>query len=441
MAAERAEVAVPILRELRGYGRFDPSGSDERAHAVTTEEITINGSVAPGFEGVRAAFEENLRVHGDVGASVGVYVDGEQKVDLWGGLADAASGARWQQDTVAIVYSVTKGATATLAWLLAQRGELDFDAPVTAYWPEFAGGGKADMPVRYLFTHQAGLPYLDQQLSREEVLEGSRIVTVLEQQAPVWQPGTAHGYHAVTYGWLAGALIKRITGRRLGELFADEVAGPLGLDFHIGLPAADAGRVAQLIDMPAPDPAALDAVTDPAVRELLTKMVAAMTDPSSMFSRALSTNGALPAPDAATWNDPRVYQAEIPAANGITNGRSLARMYAANVGDVDGVRLLSDETVGLATAEQVSGPDLTLIFPTRFGTGFMLPKADMPMLSENSFGHVGVGGALGFADSRYKVGFGYVQNQLLAAAGPVGDPRTGGLIAAVAEAIGAPVPG
>ncbi len=408
---------------------------------MTVGEIEVHGTVAPGFEGVHAAFEENFRQYGDVGASVGVYVDGAQKVDLWGGIADTATGRPWQEDTVGIVYSVTKGATATVAWLLAQRGELDFDAPVTAYWPEFAGGGKAGLPVRYLFTHQAGLPYLDQTLTRDEVLEGSKIVTVLEHEEPVWQPGTAHGYHALTYGWLAGALIRRITGRRLGEVFADELAAPLGLDFHIGLPAADVGRVAQLIDWPPPDPAALDAVTDPAVRQMLETMVAAMMDPLSTFNRSLSTNGALPAPDATAWNDPRVYQAEIPAANGITNGRSLARMYAANVGDVDGVRLLSDETVEKATAEQVYGPDLTLVFPTRFGTGFMLPTPDMPLLSQHSFGHVGVGGALGFGDTRYKVGFGYVQNQLLASAGPAGDPRTRGLIAAVAEAVGAPVPG
>jgi CubicO group peptidase (beta-lactamase class C family) len=408
---------------------------------VTTSEVAIQGTVAPGFEGVQAAFEENFREHGDVGASVGVYVDGERKVDLWGGLADAATGAPWQEDTVGIAYSVTKGATATLAWLLAQRGELDFDAPVTAYWPEFAGGGKSGMPVRYLFTHQAGLPYLDQQLTRAEVLDGSKVVTVLEQQTPLWEPGTAHGYHAVSYGWLAGALIAKITGRRLGEVFADEIAAPLGLDFHIGLPADQVGRVAKLLDMPPPDPAALDAVTDPAAKEVLLAVAAVMLDPESTFSRALSTNGALPAPDAAAWNDPRVYQAEIPAANGITNGRSLAKMYAANVTDVDGVRLLSDATVEAATAEQVNGPDLTLVFPTRFGTGFMLPTPTMPWLSEDSFGHVGVGGALGFADSRYKVGFGYVQNQLLAFGGAVGDPRTRGLIGAVAEAIGAPLPG
>ncbi|HEY0933176.1 MAG TPA: serine hydrolase domain-containing protein [Trebonia sp.] len=398
-------------------------------------ETEIGGWVAPGFEGVREAFAENFRRHGDQGASLGVYVGGEPRVDLWGGTADVSTGRPWTADSVSIVYSVTKGATAILAWLLAQRGLLDFDAPVTRYWPEFAGGGKGDVPVRYLFTHQVGLPYLDQQLTREEILEGSRIVEVLEQQVPVWEPGTAHGYHALTYGWLAGALIAKVTGTRLGEVFQAEIAKPLGLDFHIGLPPEDLPRVAPLVNMPPPDPAALAAITDPAQLDLLMRLGAAMADPGSVFSRTLSTNGALPTPDAVTWNDPRVYQAEMPAANGISNGRSLARLYAATVTEVDGIRLLSAETVAAARAEQVNGPDRTLLSPSRFGTGFQLPTPLSPQLSPDSFGHQGAGGALGFADPRHQVGFGYVQNQL--GGGPGGDPRTQGVIAAVARAVGA----
>src|SRR5262249_30088385 len=269
---------------------------------MTVSETEIGGWAAPGFEGVREAFAENFRSHGDKGASLGVYVDGQAKVDLWGGTADVLTGRPWTADSVSIIYSATKGATAILAWLLAQRGVLDFDAPVTRYWPEFAGGGKADVPVRYLFTHQVGLPYLDTTLTREEILEGSRIVEVLEQQKPVWDPGTAHGYHALTYGWLAGALIAKATGTPLGKVFEAEIAKPLGLDLHIGLPDDDIPRVAPLVDMPPPDPNALDAITDPAQRELLMALGAAALDPESTFSRALSTNGALPTPDATTWN-------------------------------------------------------------------------------------------------------------------------------------------
>jgi CubicO group peptidase (beta-lactamase class C family) len=403
---------------------------------MTVNETEIGGWVAPGFEGVRDAFAENFRRHGDKGASLGVYVDGEAKVDLWGGTADVSTGRPWTQDSVSIVYSATKGATAILAWLLAQRGLLDFDAPVTRYWPEFAGGGKAGVPVRYLFTHQAGLPYLDQRLTRAEVLEGSRIVEVLEQEVPAWEPGTAHGYHALTYGWLAGALIAKATGATLGEVFQAEIAKPLGLDFHIGLPAQDIPRVAPLVDMPPPDPHALDAITDPAQRDLLMALGAAALDPESGFSRALSTNGALPTPDATAWNDPRVYQAEMPAANGISNGRALARLYAATVSEVDGTRLLTAGTAEAARAEQVNGPDRTLIVPSRFATGFQLPAPGSPQLSPDSFGHQGAGGALGFADVRHQVGFGYVQNQLLGG-GPAGEPRTRGGLAAGARAVGA----
>ena len=400
-------------------------------------DAAVHGTVAPGFEGVRVAFEQNFRQHGEKGASLGVYVEGEQKVDLWGGVADVATGRPWERDTVAITYSVSKGATAILAWLLAQRGDLDFDAPIAAYWPEFAASGKEAIPVRYIFTHQAGLPYLAERLNREEILDGGRVSEVLERQAPAWTPGSAHGYHAVTYGWLAGALIAKATGRTLGRAFADEIARPLGLDFYIGLAAAETGRVAQLIDGPPPDATALAAIPDPEVRNMVMAIYRAMLDRGSTYSRSLSTNGALPV-HANAWNDPRVYQAEIPAANGIANGRSLARMYAATVSEVDGVRLLTEETVEKARAEQVYGPDLTLLVPMRFATGFQLPTPDIDfvMLSGDSFGHSGLGGALGFADPRYKLGFGYVQNLLLSDLDT--DPRAISLIAAVADAIGAP---
>jgi CubicO group peptidase (beta-lactamase class C family) len=291
--------------------------------------------------------------------------------------------------------------------------------------------------VRYLFTHQAGLPYLDQQVTREEVLDGRRVVEVLEQQEPVWEPGTAHGYHAVTYGWLAAELVARVTGRPFRQVLADEITSVLGLDLHIGLPSTEAPRVARLVDWPPPDPSVLESITDPALKTLVLELAAAMGDPSSTFTRSLTTSGALPVPDATIWNDPRIYAAEIPAGNGISNGRSLARMYAATVSEVGSVRLLTDATVDKLREEQASGPDRTLIVPTRFGTGFQQPGPTMPMLSSDSFGHSGLGGALGFADPRYRVGFGYVQNQLLATAA-TGDPRTIGVVAAIAEAIGAP---
>ncbi|MCW0212630.1 MAG: beta-lactamase family protein [Pseudonocardia sp.] len=395
-------------------------------------ELQIHGDVAEGFDGVRDAFRDNFTERGDVGASVAVYVDGEPVVDLWGGTADPATGRPWERDTIGLVYSATKGASAVVVNLLAERGLLDLDAPVSRYWPEFAAAGKADVTVEQLLSHQAGLPVPTAALTRADLLASTPVVEALARQEPLWEPGTAHGYHALTFGWLVGELVRRVTGRSLGTVFAEEVAAPLGLDLSIGLRADRVPDVAPLIDG-VPDPNALDAITDPVVKEQVLRVLAALTDPTSLFARTLSTNGALPTPHAGSWNDAAVYAAEIPAANGITNARSLARMYAATVGEVDDVRILSEKAVDRARAEQVRGPDEVLLSESRFGTGFQLPTAAAPLLGAGSFGHAGAGGALGFGDVGSRVGFGYVQNQL--GASLVGEPRTAALIAALHAAL------
>jgi CubicO group peptidase (beta-lactamase class C family) len=397
-----------------------------------TSTLQIHGEVAPGFEGVRDAFIANFERHGEVGASVAVYRDGAAMVDLWGGLAHPVSARAWTRETTALVYSASKGATAICAHLLAERGQLDLDAPVAAYWPEFATAGKDRLTVTHVLSHQAGLPTLDHAPTRAEFLAGSPLVDALARQKPLWKPGTAHGYHALTFGWLVGELVRRVSGRSLGTFLADEVVAPLGLDLWVGLPPEHAADVAPLLDG-IPEPGALDRITNPAARALAEQVAAAAKDPTSMLARAATTNGTMPTPHAATWNHPAVQQAEIPAANAITNGRSLARMYAACVGEVDGIRLLSPETVDRARTEQVRGPDAVTITETRFGLGFRLSTAATPMLGEHSFGHNGAGGALGFADTRSRIGFGYVQNQL--GASPAGEPRTAALIAALSAAL------
>jgi CubicO group peptidase (beta-lactamase class C family) len=397
-----------------------------------TNDASIHGSVVPGFEEVREEFAANFAQRGDVGASCAIYVDGELVVDLWGGIADPGTGRPWGQDTVGIVYSVTKGATAVLVNLLAERGDLDLDTPVAEYWPEFAAEGKAGITVAQLLSHQAGLAVPSEPLTREELLAGTPVVEVLARQKPLWEPGTAHGYHALTYGWLTGELVRRVTGRTLGTVFREEVAQPLGLDFWIGLPPDRVGSVAPLIDG-VPDPGELDLITDPVVKERVLQVVAAMSDPSSLFARALSTNGALPTPHAGTWNVPAIYTAEQPAANGITNARSLARMYASCVGEVGGVRILSEKAVDQARAEQVNGPDAVTVGESRFGVGFQLSTPASPLLGAGSFGHQGAGGALGFGDVTHRVGFGYVQNQL--GASMLGEPRTAALIDALGRAL------
>lgn len=395
-------------------------------------DVAIHGHVNAGFEGVRKEFATNFAERGDIGASLAVYVDGTPVVDLWGGTADPTTGRPWERDTVGLVYSATKGASAIVVNLLAERGEIDLDTPVTAYWPEFGAEGKDRITVAQLLSHQAGLPVPAEPMTREELLAGIPVVESLAGQKPMWEPGTAHGYHALTFGWLVGELVRRVSGRTLGAVFAAEVSGPLGLDFWIGLPPGLAASVAPLIDG-VPDPNALDSITDPEVKDQVLRVVTALSDPSSLFARVLSTNGALPTPHALTWNDAAVYAAEQPAANGITNARSLARMYAACIGEVEGARILSEKALDRARAEQVRGPDTVLMNESRFGVGFQLSTAGAPLLGDASFGHAGAGGALGFGDVTSRVGFGYVQNQLSASL--VGEPRTAALIDALRRAL------
>jgi len=383
----------------------------------------INGKVSPGFERVKDAFAANFEKHGDLGAAFSLYHRGEMVVDLWGGVADEQSRRPWAEDSIALVFSSTKGATAICAHLLAQRGELDLDAPVARYWPEFAAAGKQDIPVRWLLSHQVRLPVFDNPLTVEEFLAWEPPVKALAAQRPVWEPGTTHGYHAGTYGWLVGEVIRRISGKSVGTFFADEVAGPLGLDFWIGLPESEETRVVPItsVDLQGGD------FDEQALTQNQRKLLAASREPNSLLNRP-STTGTLDS------NSREYHAAEIPAGNGITDARSLARMYASLIGDgVDGVRLLSDETVARASAEQAYGRDEVLQLPTRFGLGFALHSKEISLGQPGAFGHSGAGGSLGFADPKAGIGFGYVMNKMQLVAGD--DPRTLTLIAAVHESL------
>lgn len=390
----------------------------------------IRGTVADGFEPVRAAFEANFQHHGELGAGVAVYVDGELVVDLVGGLANAEEGTPYAHDTLQLVFSTTKGAAAMCAHLLAQRGELDLEAPVTDVWPEYGAAGKDATTVAMLLDHQAGVPVVDDPPSLEEVLRVEPIVEALAAQAPLWEPGSGHGYHALTYGWLVGEVVRRVDGRSLGRFFAKEIAEPLGIDFWIGLPDEEQQRVAPLVAT-RPSAADFDPLSlDPEVLPLLQDMAAAFLDPRSTTNRALMLDGRfLLGAGQLAWNRPDVRASEIPAANGVTTARSLAKLYAACIGEVDGVRLLDEGTLATATTERSSGPDRVLIVPTRFGLGFMLPSTFSPLMGGRSFGHPGAGGSLGFGDPEHGVGFGYVMTKM--SAGLSNDPRTRGLIDAL----------
>ncbi|WP_093777118.1 serine hydrolase domain-containing protein [Streptomyces sp. yr375] len=386
----------------------------------------VHGTVAEGYEPVREAFVRNFEVLGDRGAAVAVYRDGRKVVDLWGGTRDVDGTAPWEHGTAQIVRSATKGVAAAALLLLHQRGELDLDAPVGTYWPQYKAAGKERTLVRHLLAHRAGVPVLDRPLTPAEAADPERGAAAVAAQPPSWEPGTDHGYHAQTYSWLTGELVRRVTGRPVGEWIADEIAGPLGADLWLGLPAAQRARVGRVGPVDAPAHAGtLKTRPKPAV-------AAAYADPASLTHRAFAA--ITPLPDE---NDPAYRAAALPASNGIATADGLARFYASLIGEVDSaaggrVRLLRPETVELARGEQSSGPDRVLVVNTRFGLGYMLHGPASPLLSPTSFGHPGRGGALGLADPESGLALGYVTNGFRTSV--TADPRAQALLRALRAA-------
>lgn len=363
--------------------------------------------MAAGFEPVQDAFAANFERYGEVGAACCVYLQGRKVVDIWGG--------SYTPDTLQMVWSTTKGVTAIAAHMLAQEGRLDFDAPVVEYWPEFGAEGKGMMPVRWLFCHKSGLAVLERPSGLDDVLAWTPIVDALAGQRPLWEPGTAHGYHTWTYGWLAGEVIRRASGMSVGEFVAARIAKPLGAEFWIGLPESMAGRVAPVIPPVPNDP------PDPYTLRF--------ADPTSLTVRSF-VNPAVP---PAALNEYPFWSAEVPAGNGITSARALARIYAACIGEVDGLRLLEPETVTKATITQAHGDDLVMGFETRFGTGFQLSYPFRPMAGEGSFGHYGSGGSVGFAHQGLGFAFGYTMSQMRPVWGA--DPRSTSLVEALVSCL------
>ncbi|MFI6027964.1 serine hydrolase domain-containing protein [Amycolatopsis magusensis] len=394
--------------------------------AAGTASASVSGSdggergVARGWGKVADAFRANFDGPGEVGAACGVYVNGRLVVNLWDGLADRATNRPWRKNTIMQVASTTKGATAICAHLLVQRGQLDLDAPVVQYWPEFGAAGKERIPVRWLLSHQAGLPIVDGPLTFEQACDWDPVIRALEAQKPLWEPGTQHIYHANTYGFLVGELVRRITGRSLGTFFADEVARPLGLSAWIGLPGKHEKRVAEIHNT-APFSveellAGLIKVTG-LDKDTVTAWVNALYSPGSVAIRAGELGGAFTSSDYFTTRAWRA--AEFPAANMVADAHSIARMYAATVSDIDGVRLLNPGTVRTATEihtdrTPMHGLPAGLTIPAdrsfNMSLGFWRACPPYPMLSPASFGHPGSGGSVGFADPDARVGFGYVTN-------------------------------
>lgn len=382
------------------------SGGESAVHMELYDGRTIRGVVDEGFGPVADAFRRDFVAGYEVGAACSAYVAGRLVVDLWGGVADRRSNRPWDVDTAAVIFSCSKGMLAICVYVLAQQGRLDLDAPVALYWPEFAEAGKESTTVRQVMAHRAGLPALDADLTRSEALAWQPVIAAIERQRPLWPPDTAHSYHALTYGWLVGEIIRRVTGMTPGVCFRKELGDPLDLHTWIGLPDSARGSVAWM-EPPLPDS------DTPAARENAQRFAE-----SRMLQRSLSMGGAFEFPTAdgvVTFNDPAVQAAEVPAANGISTARSLARLYAGCVSKIDGPRLLTtasidDALVVRSTGRQLSGiPD----DGARWGTGFQLASTPLaPMLGPRSFGHCGAGGQLAFADDEYEAGFAYLANQM-----------------------------
>lgn len=387
--------------------------------------MEIFGETKPGFEGVRRVFVETFRDAPKMGAAVSIRVQGETVVDLWGGSSDHDQGEPWSRDTSTVIFSSTKGLLSILAMTLVNDDLLDLESPVIRYWPEFGESGKSDITVRQLLTHKAGLSATRDDLNFEEVLDWDEVVHCLERQEPLWTVGTRHSYHALTFGWLVGEVVRRVTTISVGEYFHEVIVAPLGVDAWIGIPESRLHTVAHLSNSARRDELAA------------TRLAALEPGDPDWFGRSLTLGGAFPftlASRQGGFNDPRAHTAQIPGAGGIATARALATIWSSTVVETDGLRLMNNGMVASATkvrsegAQVFSGPPPYL----RWGTGFQIDSPPARRyLSPLSFGHDGSGGQVAFADPLAKVGFCFLSNWLDVA----GDARADALIQELRRAL------
>lgn len=398
----------------------------QRVDVVLGDGRRIRGFATPRYRAVVEAFVANFETGHDVGAACAVGADRELVVDLWGGIADTRAGRPWTRRTAALMFSCTKGVLAICTYLLVERGRLELDAPIAAYWPAFAAKGKGAITLRQALSHRAGLPALDRDLSLAEVLAWDPIIRAIEDQRPLFSPEAGHFYHAMTFGWIVGEVIRRVTGQTPGRFFRLELAEPLGLRTWIGLPESEREDIAWT-EPPLPD-------DDSEIARAAARIIE--TDPVVSRSFTLGQAFAFPAANGTvTFNEPAIQAAEIPGANGLSSAESLARLYAACVSGDAGQRLLTEASIQDALRVQASGPPLSGLPDdgARWGTGFQLSSPPtQPMLSPASFGHAGAGGQLAFADANHRVGFAYLTNQM----GGYGDRRARQLTEALRATIG-----
>ncbi|WP_242343520.1 serine hydrolase domain-containing protein [Anaeromyxobacter terrae] len=364
----------------------------------------MSGQVAPGFEEVRVEFERNFVERGEIGAAVSAYWRGEKVVDLWGGRRSPEGDAPWEEDTMVVVFSTTKGISAMTLAVVNARGWIDYDAPVARYWPEFAQRGKEAITVRQLLGHQAGLVWLDEPLTIDAMRDLDGVARVLARQKPAWAPGTRHGYHAMTIGLYMQELARRVdpAHRTLGRFFREEIAAPLGLDFYIGLPPdIPARRLATVMHFSA----------GRALRALgyaPRAMLLAVLWPRSLLRRSML------AFSDVDWNDRRALEVEVPAGNGVGTARAIARLYSvfAEGGAELGV---GPETIARITAPPTAqgAKDVVLRLPSYYSLGFLRPGPEPSFgSSPRAFGTPGAGGSFAFADPDARVGYAYVMNKM-----------------------------
>jgi CubicO group peptidase (beta-lactamase class C family) len=381
---------------------------------MSTDPTTVAGNTHPRFASLREAFARSLTDGLEQGAAVSVVLDGELVVDLWGGQRTGTPGQAWEADTLVNVWSVSKGVVALAVAMLVDRGLLDYEAPVARYWPEFGAAGKQAITVGQLMSHQAGLDGLSVPLTEAQMLAGQPMVQALAAMAPLWPPGSRCVYHPITYGHLAGELVRRVDGRSLGRFIAQEISAPLGLSFFIGLPEEHEPRVAEMTA----DDKAYDWV----------RHGAKSAYPHAFANPELSAT----APNQRAWR-----AAEIPAANGQSDARSLARLYGALAqgGEVDGIRLISPQGLARAAAVRFEGVDACSLAPTVFGAGFRRGAIGFgPYVGPDHFGHTGWGGSVAFADPARRLGFAFVTRRLLGFDDGV-DPRRHRLLDALYTAL------
>lgn len=386
---------------------------------------SVSGQVEPKFAAVKAAFERNFAELDEVGASVCLSVNGDTQVDLWGGVADQADGRAWTEDTVSIVFSCTKAATALCAHILIDQGRLDPTALVSDYWPEFAQNGKENTTVQMMLNHESGLPAFRNPVKDGGFCDWDYMISRLEAEEPFWEPGTRNGYHMVNFGWTVGELVRRVSGQSLGGFFAEHVAGPTGADFWIGLPDGFDKPVAPIImAMPGPED-----VAAPFTQKLL-------TEPQSIAALSILNVGGW------TANQPEAHKAEIGGAGGISNARGQVAMYTPLAMN-DGSLVSHDRLEAMTRVTTATEIDATLLISSRFASGFMksMDNRGKPggrhmsvLIGEKAFGHVGAGGSIGFADPECGLAFSYTMNQM--GTGLLLNERCQGLIDETYKALG-----